>query len=208
MRVLAIADEPYKRLWEQLDKSLLEGVDLILSAGDLPASYLSFLTCFTHAPILYVHGNHDTRYRKTPPEGCIDCEDKILCYNGIRVMGLGGSMRYKPGECMYSEREMERRIRRMWFRLHRTKGVDILLTHAPIRGIGDGDDLCHMGFECFKPFLDKYAPGFMVHGHVHQSYVHDFKHEQSYKDTKVLNASGYVFFDIEPRSGKQLKNNF
>ena len=47
MRVLALADEADKRLWDHLDRSLLEGVDLILSAGDLPADYLSFLTCFT-----------------------------------------------------------------------------------------------------------------------------------------------------------------
>lgn len=208
MRVLAIADEPCKRLWDHLDKTLLENVDLILSAGDLPASYLSFLTCFTHAPILYVHGNHDTKYAQTPPDGCIDCEDKILCYNGIRIMGLGGSMRYKPGQCMYSESEMEKRIRRLRFQLRRKGGVDILLTHAPIRGIGDGEDLCHMGFECFKPFLEKYAPAYMIHGHMHKSYVHDFKAEQSFGSTHVLNASSYIFFDIEPKCKKPLKNNF
>lgn len=208
MRVMAIADEPAKRLWEHLDKSLLEGVDLILSAGDLPASYLSFLTCFTHAPILYVHGNHDTRYEQTPPDGCFDCEDKILIYNGIRILGLGGSMRYKDGTCMYSESEMQKRIRRLRFRLHRTGGIDILLTHAPVRGLGDGEDICHRGFECFKPFLEKYVPAFMVHGHMHKSYVHDFKPEQSYGETRVLNASSYIFFDIEPKSKKTVKNNF
>ena len=54
MRVLAIADVADKRLWDMLDRRLLEGVELVLSCGDLPAEYLSFLTCFTRAPILYV----------------------------------------------------------------------------------------------------------------------------------------------------------
>ena len=62
MKLLLLADEPNPRLWDHLDRRLLEGVNLVLSCGDLPASYLSFLTCFTDAPILYVHGNHDGRH--------------------------------------------------------------------------------------------------------------------------------------------------
>ena len=38
----------------KLSLERLEGVDLILSAGDLPAEYLSFLTCFTSVSILPV----------------------------------------------------------------------------------------------------------------------------------------------------------
>ena len=122
MRVLALADEADKRLWDHLDRSLLEGVDLILSAGDLPADYLSFLTCFTHAPIYYIHGNHDVRYEKKPPEGCICIEDTIVKIGGVRILGLGGSMRYKPGDCMYSEKEMQKRIRKLWFELFVNRG--------------------------------------------------------------------------------------
>ena len=75
MKILLLADKAEPRLWEELDRRKLEGVELILSCGDLPASYLSFLTCFTDAPILYVHGNHDVRYEKNPPEGCVCIED-------------------------------------------------------------------------------------------------------------------------------------
>lgn len=56
MKILLIADKAEPTLWEHLDKRKLEGVELVLSCGDLPASYLSFLTCFTPAPILYIHG--------------------------------------------------------------------------------------------------------------------------------------------------------
>ena len=61
MRILAIADEPSEKLWGDRCRESLRGIDLILSAGDLPSSYLSFLTCFTSAPVIYVHGNHDDR---------------------------------------------------------------------------------------------------------------------------------------------------
>ena len=59
MRILAIADEESKYLWDFFEKEKLAGIDLILSSGDLNPNYLSFLATFTTAPVLYVHGNHD-----------------------------------------------------------------------------------------------------------------------------------------------------
>ena len=69
MKILFLAHIESKFLWDYFDKSKLEGVDLIISCGDLSANYLSFLATFTHAPILYVRGNHDGRYEQKPPEG-------------------------------------------------------------------------------------------------------------------------------------------
>ena len=107
MKILLIADQAEPTLWEHLDRRRLEGVELILSCGDLPADYLSFLTCFTDAPILYVHGNHDDRYAQHPPEGCICIEDTIYTFNGLRILGLGGSMRYNNGVNQYTERQRD-----------------------------------------------------------------------------------------------------
>ena len=59
------------------------------------AEYLSFLASFTKVPVLYVHGNHDDCYEIQPPDGCINIENKIYVYKGVRIMGLGGSIRYK-----------------------------------------------------------------------------------------------------------------
>lgn len=196
MRVLALADEADKRLWEHLDRRLLEDVELILSAGDLPAEYLSFLTCFTKAPILYVHGNHDARYSQKPPEGCVCVEDEIYTVNGIRVLGLGGSMRYKPGACMFTEREMRKRVQKLCYKLWRSKGFDILLTHAPALGIGDEEGLAHKGFQCFLDLMSKYSPQYMIHGHVHPEYGAFFEREREYLSTKVINANKRVYFDV------------
>ena len=106
MKILLIADQADPLLWEHLDRRKLEGVELVLSCGDLPAAYLSFLTCFTPAPILYVHGNHDGVYLQSPPEGCICIEDTIYVHNGIRILGLGGCMRYNQGAHQYTEWQM------------------------------------------------------------------------------------------------------
>lgn len=138
MRILAIADQESSYLWDHFEKSKLEGIDLIISCGDLNPNYLSFLATFTSAPVLYVHGNHDERYNQTPPEGCICIEDKIYVHQGIRILGLGGSMRYKPGECQYTERQMKARVNKLKLQLLRRRGFDILVTHAPAYQLNDG----------------------------------------------------------------------
>ena len=88
MRILAVSDEPSGRLWGGQCREALAGVDLILSAGDLPSSYLSFMTCFTDAPIVYIHGNHDDSYEQKPPEGCINAEGHVVMVKGIRILGI------------------------------------------------------------------------------------------------------------------------
>ena len=196
MKILALSDTPDKMLWDYLDRRLLEGVELVLSCGDLPAEYLSFLTCFTDAPILYVCGNHDTGYEKKPPEGCICIDDTLYIHNGVRILGLGGSMRYKAGSCMYTEREMRHRVHRLAPKLMWHRGFDILVAHAPVRGIGDQEDLPHQGFEVFRDLADKYAPRYIIHGHVHQEYSPEFHREREYGDTKIINAYKRFFIDL------------
>lgn len=197
MRILAIADQESSYLWDHFEKSKLEGIDLIISCGDLNPNYLSFLATFTSAPVLYVHGNHDERYNQTPPEGCICIEDKIYVHQGIRILGLGGSMRYKPGECQYTERQMKARVNKLKLQLLRRRGFDILVTHAPAYQLNDGMDLPHQGFRAFLTLLDRYRPKFFLHGHVHMSYGRRHKRYDKYQDTHVINVYERCVFDYE-----------
>ena len=70
MRILAIADEEAKKYWDYYKKGMLDDIDLIVSCGDLDPRYLSFLATFTHAPVIYIHGNHDEKYERISPDGC------------------------------------------------------------------------------------------------------------------------------------------
>ncbi len=197
MKILALADEESTYLWDFFEKEKFKGIDLIISCGDLAASYLSFLATLTNIPVLYVHGNHDDRYEQDPPGGCICIEDTIFVYKGVRIMGLGGSMRYNYGINQYTEKEMKSRLRHMRLPLFWRGGIDILVTHAPAYGINDGDDLPHQGFETFREILDKYKPKFFLHGHVHMNYGRKHKRYDVYKDTEIINAYERYVIEID-----------
>lgn len=188
MKILVLSDQESLYLWDYFDKSKLVGIDLILSCGDLHPHYLSFLATFFQGPVLYVHGNHDDCYRETPPEGCICIDGKLYEHEGIRILGLGGSMRYKNGRNQYTQREMNLRIGKLFPVIWWKKGFDILLTHSPAWQLNDRNDLPHTGFKGFRYLLDRYSPRYFIHGHVHLSYSPGSKRICSYGDTTIVNA--------------------
>lgn len=210
MNILCVSDEECPALWDYYVPGRLKDYDLILSSGDLKASYLSFLVTMARCPVFYVHGNHDTSYDRKPPEGCDCIDDYLVEYNGVRILGLGGCPWYHPGKFQYTEKDMKKRLRKLRFALWRAKGVDIVVTHAPPRGIGDLDDPAHQGFELFLELMDKYKPQYLLHGHVHLRYGIDQTRVREYGGTKVINVcERYVLElpdrDVDPRKLGQIK---
>lgn len=170
---------------------------MIISCGDLAPQYLSFLVTLSHVPVLYVHGNHDGCYKDTPPDGCICIDDRIYVHDGLRIMGLGGSMKYHTGPYQYTEKQMRRRFKKLIPRIFRHKGIDILVTHSPALKINDGEDLPHKGFEVFREIMDRYHPKYFLHGHVHKSYTSKFKRYDEYQGTIIVNACEKCIIDVE-----------
>ena len=197
MKIMVMADDESKYIWEHYQPGMFKGIDLIISAGDLKPEYLSFVETFSNVPLLYVHGNHDERYDVMPPEGCECIEDQIVTYNGVRILGLGGSMRYREGTHQYREKDMQRRISRLKLRLKLSGGFDILVTHAPMAGFHDGDDLCHRGFEAFRRLLEQYQPKYYVHGHVHMNYGLKTPRLSLFGETTVINAYRTFTFEYD-----------
>lgn len=203
MRILAIADEESQYYWDFYEKGKFDGIDLIISCGDLEPSYLEFLATFANVPVLYVHGNHDTKYDHMPPGGCFCIEDNIYVHEGVRILGLGGSMRYKNASHQYTERQMLFRVLKMWIKIFFRGGFDILVTHAPAYQLNDGSDLPHRGFKIFRTLLDRYKPKYFLHGHVHMSYGREHKRYDTYKKTHVINAFERCVFDYEDENVKE-----
>jgi hypothetical protein len=135
---------------------------------------------------------------------------------GLRIAGLGGSRRYRPGPNQYSDRQQARRAR--WLaariRLHgmtlrQLRGgprrrpshrLDVLLTHAPPRGVGDGPDPVHLGFPALNALAGRLQPPLLLHGHVDP----DPASRRDYRlgRTLVRNATGWQLFDLDPATGR------
>lgn len=200
MNILAIADKESPFYWDFYQEGKLAGIDLILSCGDLKREYLDFLTTFAKCPVLYIHGNHDTRFSHRPPEGSVCIDDTIYVHNGVRILGLGGCMRYSdtiqpPYQC--TELQMEKRMRKIWRQILRYRGFDILVTHAPAKGLGDGEDLPHRGFATFTKMLERYQPRYHLYGHVHANYGKDFVRRQTFNNTELINCYERYLFHYE-----------
>lgn len=195
MKILLVSDKENEYIWDYFNPERFKGVELIISCGDLQASYLSFLVTMINVPLFYVHGNHDTTFKHHPPEGC-DCIDGVIeTYNGVRFLGLGGSMLYSGRAHQYTEKDMEKRIKKLRWQLRKNKGFDILVTHAPPYEIGDGADLCHTGFKSFLTLMDKYRPKYMFHGHMHLNYGR-VERIQRYGNTTIINGYDHYIVDI------------
>jgi Predicted phosphoesterases, related to the Icc protein len=193
MKILAISDIESRYLVDYFDPSRFKDIDLILSAGDLKAHYLSYIVTMINKPLLYVHGNHDRTLLREPAEGCECIDDKVYEFNGLRIAGLGGCMTYNGGPLQFTDVEMSRRISKNKFKYR--KGIDILLTHAPVFGIGDGKDQAHTGYKSFFKLLDKYAPAVMIHGHQHLNYG-ICEREHQYNETRIINAFDYKIIEL------------
>ena len=230
MKILLISDAEERLLWDNWNDATaqsLADVGLVLSAGDIKPEYLEFLVTMLNVPLVYVRGNHDGMYDKRPPEGCENADGKLLevdCGRGdsmqkVRILGFGGSMRYKyDASDMYTEREMEQRVRKAERSIilqkvadavkelmspdagessaEKRPPFDILLTHAPCRGYGDMEDLPHNGFECFNDLLNKYSPQLHCYGHVHREYGRIDRQLKHPSGTLLINCSGYHIIDF------------
>ncbi|MEU5693709.1 metallophosphoesterase [Actinosynnema sp. NPDC020468] len=218
-RVLAVADEVVERLWTE-QVLAHSAVDLIVAAGDLPFDYLEFLSDRLDRPCVFVPGNHDvdlggyvkvrglwTRAglpaRWPGPAGAVNADGRVVDVAGVRIAGLGGSIRYNAGPNQWTERQQARRLRallrRAWWRTKDGRGVDLLLTHSPPLDCGDEPDPPHRGFACLHRAVRRLRPGLLLHGHVHP-------HGQRRADrvlggTTVVNVVGYKVLDVPARAG-------
>jgi len=215
-RILAIADEPFPGLPDLLDAR----PDLVLSCGDLPWDDLERIVDVANVPLLYVPGNHDPALVSSPghtvwppaiavrdledppgPRGCTSVDCGIEDAAGLRVAGLGGSIRYRQGPNQYTQAQMSRRARRLarrarLRRLRDGRGVDVLIAHSPPKGLGDEDDPAHEGFEAFHALVRRLRPRLLLHGHVHP---YGIERPDRYLDqTRVVNVVPFKVIEVEP----------
>jgi Icc-related predicted phosphoesterase len=197
MKILCVADAVNETLLPvNGSPPLLEGIDLIFGCGDLPPEYLAALRNSYDVPLYYVLGNHDIRFSGSPPAGCFHINRKLVRFSGFTITGFSGSRWYNGGQHQYMENQMTRFVKRMRYSLWRSKGADIIITHAPPRFIHDAEDPCHRGFRIFRWFIDKYQPTYFLHGHIHAHFEDDSERVTLLNSTSVINCYGYYVLEI------------
>lgn len=210
VRALVVSDEVDEGLAADPRRGT-DGAQLILSCGDLPFDYLRALMDALDVPLVLVPGNHDPElggYRiarsglhlraglpavPPSPPGAVNADGRVVEIAGLRIAGLGGCVRYREGPNQYTQRQQARRAARL-ARKARRRPVDVLLTHAPPRGVGDGDDPPHVGFDCLHRLVERLAVPLLLHGHVHP-YGQDAA-DRSLGGTLVRNVVGRHVFDL------------
>ncbi|MEO5652735.1 MAG: metallophosphoesterase [Marmoricola sp.] len=208
VNVLVVADE----VAPELDARRLRRIapDLVLSAGDLPWDYLEFLASAVDAPLVFVPGNHDSAiphgsdHHDRGPLGAINADVNVVEAAGLKIAGLGGCVRYRDtGPHQYTQQQYVWRARRLMWRARFAGPVDVLLTHAPPRGLGDGEDRPHVGIEALHPTLARLQPAWHLHGH-----IHPFGQEMPDRQvgpTTVRNVIPWTTLQVGARSATSLR---
>src|SRR5437868_6564787 len=208
LRVLAVSDLVEPQLYNNSVKDWMGPVDLIVSCGDLPPGYLDFLMTTLKAPLVHVLGNHcfhgqDSIEEECSPEqylGAFDLNGRVADYNGLIIAGMEGSPLYNNGPHQYSEQQAAWNLLRLYPALLREKiksgrYLDMLVTHAPPRGIHDGDDVAHKGFKSLLGFIERLKPTLLLHGHTHRYYPMQPVRTR-YGDTEIINVYGHVLLEF------------
>jgi uncharacterized protein len=191
--------------------------DLVVSCGDLPFDYLEYVVTVANVPLLYVPGNHDPEVRRRAPdpvvgaltdrslafegpekpgapEGCVNVDGRIVEAAGLKVGGLGGSIRYSGGPNQYTQAQMRRRARRLGLRARLRRGLDVLITHGAPLGVSDEDDPSHIGFAAFHRLVATARPKLLLHGHIHPH--GEVRPDQAMGDTRVVNVIPFKLIEV------------
>jgi Icc-related predicted phosphoesterase len=205
MKILAVSDQVVERIYMLAANSHFRDVDFILGCGDLPYTYLEYLTTVLNVPLYYVPGNHDPEYNPRIPLSCAEggsnLDLKTASAKGLLLAGLGGSIRYRPdGVNQYTQGEAFLRactllVRLLGSQIRYGRRLDILIAHSPPLGIHD-DTQAHQGLKALNFLIRITHPRYLFHGHTHfyRNNLEDFVTRVG--KTTVMNIFPYKVIEI------------
>jgi len=171
LKALSVSDRIDSRLLEKDTYEKYKDIDLILSCGGLSYYHIEKLFQLYEVPVLYVRGNNDPRgeYGKSRPlygpRGGIDLHNRVVVLNDLIFAGFEGSLPYKDGPFLHSQREMWRFVlgmvpRLLWNKFIYGRYVDVVIAHNPPFGIHDKVSNIHGGFKAFIWLIKTFKPAY------------------------------------------------
>lgn len=203
VKILCISDRVESMLHGPNLTSYARGVEAVISCGDLPFDYLEYIVTFLGVPVYYVLGNHDPGPDGPEyPGGCTPLDGRVVEVEGGGpvLAGLSGSPLYSGGPNQYTEGQMRRRAWALSARIRCRSLVgrprpEIFVTHSPPFGLGDQEDVAHVGFRSFVDLIDRDEPPLWLHGHVHL-YGPEQERVAKKGGTKIINVYGHRILDV------------
>ena len=208
LKILTVGDKETNLIKTSGIKQRFGDVDFVISCGDLSYYYLEYIVSMLDIPLYFVRGNHARKVEysmegnRTRPWGADDLHRRcIRSSSGVLLAGIEGSIRYSDSPFQYTQGEMWQMVFELIpkFLINRVRYgryLDIFVSHAPMWGVHDKDDLPHTGIKAFRWLVTVFQPLLHLHGHIHV-YHPDEVIESLVKCTRVVNAYGYRILTVD-----------
>lgn len=160
--------------------------DAVVLLGDLEPEWVDQLGRFADLPVLGVYGNHDDgRYLQA--RNTTDLHLTTAQVGDLTFTGFQGCVRYRrDAPLQYTQREAARLARRL-------PSADVLLSHAPPRGVHEEpDDRAHEGFDALLAYIERVQPRMALHGHTPAPQ----RRAQRIGATTVIHVVGAQLFEV------------
>lgn len=154
MKILHYSDANSKEF-----ASLYDQCDILFTTGDLTHFELNHLDHVAQKkPAFGVYGNHDSGLYMDEL-GIMNMHNNIYEYQGMKIGGFQGCLKYKTSSLMYTEEEAK------YFSENFPK-VDVLLLHAGGKDLlDDPTDNVHVGSIYIRNYILEKQPRYVFVGH-------------------------------------------
>ena len=208
MKILAISDQEDPKVYSSSLAERHGDVEFVISCGDLSYLYLEYILTVLNRPLYFVHGNHDPLQElnlgdpRSYPFGAVNLHRRNLWEHGLFLAGVEGSILYnRRTPYQYSQSAMWNHVFYLVpglfiNKIRRGRFLDIFITHAPPRGVHEGQDWTHQGIKAFRWLVDVFKPSYHFHGHIH-FYHPDDSSTTRLGDTTVINAYRSRVIELE-----------
>jgi len=171
---------------EEFKKFLLENeYDLCIMLGDHYTRDIDVILKYVDkSKVFGILGNHDYNYLKE--YNIPNLNGVILEFNGVKLLGIEGSFKYKPVDFPSFTQEESITF------LEQQEKVDILLSHDKKFDFEKIKDPAHQGLIGITNYIFKKKIPIHIHGHIHENYE-----KTLINNTKEYSVFGYKIIKVK-----------
>lgn len=192
MRVLVMSDL-HDITYDEIDLNLIDRrdfYDIIVLLGDIDINTLKYIKYVLvqnelDKQIIGVEGNKDT-IGDLQSVGIKNIHMKCKVINGIKFGGFSGATDSADSKKhpVFSQAEA-------YALLENFKKCDVLITHNSPKGVHDGHNFAHAGFDAINEYIKNNKPLICIHGHQHINSI------SLIENTYIVCVYGISIIDIE-----------